>query len=218
MPRRLLSAAAACAFVLGLAACGDGSDDPVTSAPPSIDIDAPSDGGGDASPSSGGDDAEPSDGGGNEDTTAASDIPAPDPADYPGMDENTEEGAIQASRYFLASMLWGYQTGETDELASLFEKSCKTCQANLENIEELSDIGEYWSETRVTYEDIVPSDPDETYEAIIGYSATISPHTEPDGKTGSRIEVPENYYQMGFGLNWSEGRWVISGLSIEVFE
>ena len=93
MPRRLLSAAAACTLLLGLAACGEGGDGPVTTPPPTIDISGPSDGGGDdgAASDGGGDDASPS---------AAPEVPAPDPADYPGMDENTPEGAEQAFRYY----------------------------------------------------------------------------------------------------------------------
>ena len=76
MPRRLLSAAAACTLLLGLAACGEGVDGPVTTPPPSIDISGPSDWGGDdgAASDGGGDDTSPS---------AAPEVPAPDPADYP---------------------------------------------------------------------------------------------------------------------------------------
>src|SRR5699024_5999317 len=54
MPRRLLSAAAAGALLLGIAACGDQTDEPVTTAPPSIDVAGPGDDGGDSSPGDGG--------------------------------------------------------------------------------------------------------------------------------------------------------------------
>src|SRR5699024_3756122 len=107
MPRRLLSAAAAGALLLGIAACGDQTDEPVTTAPPSIDVAGPRDDGGDSSPS---------DGGGSEatePTAQAPDIPPPDPADFAGMDEHTEEGAEQAFRYYIAVSVWAHQTGDT---------------------------------------------------------------------------------------------------------
>ncbi|MGO1257804.1 MAG: DUF6318 family protein, partial [Brachybacterium sp.] len=118
MPRRLLSAAAAGALLLGLASCGDGEEGPVTTAPPSINIDAPSDGGGDT---------EPSDGGGaetDEPTAAAPDIPPPDPAEYAGMDEQTPEGAEQAFRYYIATLTWARLTGDLGTLNSLSSFDC----------------------------------------------------------------------------------------------
>lgn len=117
MRRRLLAATATAALSLGLVACGDDSEGPVTEAPPSLGIGG-SDGGGASD-----DGGEASDGGGSDDggdatgsegeNSAAEEagIPAPDPADYPGMDENTAEGAEQFTRYFIAVMTWGYQSG-----------------------------------------------------------------------------------------------------------
>ncbi|MDN5600791.1 MAG: DUF6318 family protein, partial [Dermabacteraceae bacterium] len=105
MHRRLLSAAATSTLLLGLSACSEPTDGPVTTPPPSIDIGAPSDGGGDA---------EPSDGDGEktaEPTAEAPDIPPPDPADYAGKDEHTAEGAEQAFKYYIAVSVWAHQTG-----------------------------------------------------------------------------------------------------------
>src|SRR5699024_438635 len=113
MPRRLLSAAAAGALLLGIAACGDQTDEPVTTAPPSIDVAGPSDDGGDSSPS---------DGGGSETTeptAQAPDIPPPDPADFAGMAGHTPEGAEQAFRYYIAVSMWAHQTGNDAPLSEL---------------------------------------------------------------------------------------------------
>ena len=100
MPRRLFSAAAAGALLLGLAACGDTTDGPATAPPPDLGIAAPSDGGGDPAPSDGGgEQTDPS-------ADDAPDIPPPDPADFAGMDENTPEGAEQAFRYYIAVSMW----------------------------------------------------------------------------------------------------------------
>src|SRR5699024_1215455 len=92
MSRRLLSAVAVAALTVGLAACG-GGDDEADEPPPQIDISTSdaSDGGGDPAPSDGGGD-EAGQTGQPEPTADAPDIPAPDPADYAGMDEQTPEG------------------------------------------------------------------------------------------------------------------------------
>src|SRR5699024_6886832 len=124
MPRRLFSAAAAGALLLGLAACGDTTDGPATAPPPDLGIAAPSDGGGDPAPSDGGgEQTDPS-------ADDAPDIPPPDPADFAGMDENTPEGAEQAFRYYIAVSMWAHQSGErseehTSELQSRFDLVCR---------------------------------------------------------------------------------------------
>src|SRR5690625_5350400 len=110
MPRRILPSLAAAVLALGAAACGNVRDAPVTTPAPALGSNA-SDGGGS--------DPDPSDGGGaetEEPTAAAPDNPAPEPADYPGMDEETPEGAEQALRYYIAVVYWGYQTGDTETL------------------------------------------------------------------------------------------------------
>lgn len=186
MHRRILASAAAAALTFGLAACGDGGDGPVTTPPPDIGIDAPSDGGGD-DPSDGGGSAS-SDGGGGP-TAAAPDIPAPDPADYPGMDQNTPEGAEQATRYFVALMFWGYQTGETTELDKLYTSKCGTCSVNSHNISELDRLGEYWSVSTITDKSITHDTNSENFDVRVGYGMELSPHTEPEPGGGGRIEV-----------------------------
>src|SRR5699024_991460 len=138
LPGRSLPALAAAVLALGAAACGHGGDGPVTTPPPALGSDA-SDGGGS--------DPDPSDGGGaetEEPTAAAPDIPAPDPADYPGMDEETPEGAEQALRYYIAVVYWGYQTGDTETLEGLHQNSCETCLGFGDEISELGQAGSYW--------------------------------------------------------------------------
>lgn len=214
MPRRLLSAAAACAFVLGLAACGDGNGETVTTPPPSVDIDAPSDGGGDGGQGSDGDDAEPSDGGGDTGTTAASDIPAPDPADYPGMDENTEEGAIQAFRYYIATSMWAHQTGDDSLFLAMQDPDCEGCPGFNEELPKLQEAGEYWSEFTVSDVQITPHD-STNFDYEIGYSFTISEHSRPDLEEGVRVDAPPIEYIAVGGMTWKDNEWILGGLNAE---
>ncbi|QNN83236.1 hypothetical protein H3H54_06370 [Brachybacterium sp. Z12] len=208
MPRRLLSAAAAGALLLGLAACGDVEEGPVTTAPPEINVNGPSDGGGDAGPSDGG--GEETD----EATAAAPDIPPPDPADYAGMDEKTEDGAIQAFRYYIAVSMWAHQTGEDSELLELQTDACEGCPGFNAELPKLQEQGLYWSEFTVRDVKLTPHD-SENFDYEIGYSFTIPDHTRPDPESGEPVAVdPIEYIAVG-GLTWSTDRWVTGGLLAE---
>jgi len=209
MPRRLLSAAAACTLLLGLAACGEGSEGTVTTPPPSIDIEGPSDGGGDGGAS---------DAGGEEESpSAAPDVPAPDPADYAGMDENTPEGAQQFTRYFFALLIWGYQTGEYSKLEELYGPSCTICEANVQTVREFNQKDEYWSNVEV--EDIALRDlpvADNEYEAAVHYEARVSKHVEPASDGGPAVEAPPLHFKFQTGLRWDGDRWIIEGSAMDL--
>lgn len=206
MHRRLLSTAAAGALLLGLAACGDGEDGPATTAPPELGISSPSDGGGDA---------EPSDGGGaeqEEPSAAAPDIPPPDPADYAGMDKNTEDGAIQAFRYYIAVSMWAHQTGDDTELMELQTDSCEGCPGFNAELPKLQELGSYWSEFTVKDVKVTPHT-SENFDYEIGYSFTVPDHRRPDPKTGEAIEIdPVEYTTVG-GLTWTPRGWIVGGLN-----
>src|SRR5690606_31447338 len=159
-----------CTLLLGLAACGEGGDGPVTTPPPSIDISGSSDGGGDdgAASDGGGDEASPS---------AAPDVPAPAPADYPGLDENTPEGAEQAVRYYMARMSWGYQTGSVDELYARSAEGCNTCSHSSEIIVKNAANDLFWSPTAL--EDVgLKNYPSADYDYELGYVLYIGAHAE----------------------------------------
>lgn len=207
MPRRLLSVAAAGALLLGLAACGEPNDGPVTTPPPDIGISDPSDGGGDT---------EPSDGGGEQTespTAGAPDIPPPDPSDYAGMDENTPEGAEQAFRYYVDLLFWGYQTGSAEATIKMSGPTCDGCREITSQIDDIRSNGTYWGDTQVsaygseTYGS-------ENYDYEIGYIYIVGEHAEPSAG-GQTTEVPEKAYSAIAGMSWNDGYWTVGGLSIE---
>ena len=207
MPRRLLSAAAACTLLLGLAACGEGGDGPVTTPPPSIDISGSSDGGGDdgAASDGGGDDASPS---------AAPEVPAPDPADYPGMDENTPEGAEQAFRYYIAVSMWTHRTGDDKVLRSLEGQGCTGCAELNSDLPKLQEAGSYWGEYSLI-DDQIEAYPGDTFDQEVSYSFILSEHLEPDFEAGGSKQVSETEYVTTGGMVWSNDMWIVEGLQGE---
>lgn len=203
MPRRLFSAAAAGALLLGLAACGDGEEGTVTTPPPSINIDAPSDGGGDSEPSDEGGETE-------EPTAAAPDIPPPDPADYAGMDEQTPEGAEQAFRYYIATLTWARQTGDPDSLDALFSVDCALCGEMSSVIATNAANGEYWKNLEVTDTGTANFE-SENYDVEVGYVFIVSQHEAP----GSSTQTPAQEWTGVAGMSWTSESWVIEELALE---
>ncbi|MGP5006244.1 DUF6318 family protein [Brachybacterium tyrofermentans] len=208
MSRRLLAIAAAAALTFTFAACDVGGDGPVTEPPQQVGT---SDGGG-AAPSDGGG-AAPSDGG-DDQTVAASDIPAPDPADYAGMDEHTADGATQAFRYYIAVSMWAHQTGETELLGSLQTDDCSSCTEFNKDIEQLRDHGEYWSTFRLT--DVGTNLHDsKNFDHEIGYYFKTSPHTRPNDDFSGRVDVKEVEYITVGGMLWASDHWSTGGINAE---
>src|SRR5699024_4287617 len=182
MPRRILPALAAAVLALGAAACGHGGDGPVTTPPPALGSDA-SDGGGS--------DPDPSDGGGaetEEPTAAAPDIPAPDPADYPWMDDETTEGAEQALRYYNAVVYWGYQTGDTESLEGLNQNSYETCLGFGNEISELGQAGSYWKTVTLSDFGIKHYDSD-AFDIEIGYIFTLEEDRKSTRLNSSHVSI-----------------------------
>jgi len=203
MPRRLLSAAAACTLLLGLAACGEGGDGPVTTPPPSIDISGSSDGGGD--------DGAASDGGGDDaSSSAAPEVPAPDPADYPGMDENTNEGAVQAFRFYIATVYQAHSTGDSAPLAGMYRETCESCAGLEQDVQELEQGDDLWPATTIVD---VWSDPyeSESFDVEVSYGFRLSTDGRSNG--GGDSEDPTAMTAIA-GMDWEDGRWVVGGMQI----
>lgn len=206
MLRRLLCAVSTGLLALALAACGEGGDGPVTTPPP--DLGLGSDDGGAA-------DGAASDGGGAA-TAEAPDIPAPDPADFAGMDDNTPEGAEQAFRYYIATLMWARQTGDSSGLEELSGAECDECAEIIGEVEDDTTDGETWSRTTLTDQGSKVYE-SENYDHEIGYIYLVGEHTEPAG-SGDSEAVAEQAYTAIAGLGWRENRWFVDGLSIESTE
>jgi hypothetical protein len=216
--RRFLSGCAAWALVTAVAACGPATNDEVAGAEPAEAAQpASSDGGGDADDPSdeGGEDKEEEAGAGSGQKDRP-DVPKPDPDDYPGKDEHTAEGAEQAFRYFVAQMIWSYQTGDTEEWNSLYSDSCQSCGRDARGIDDLASDGLYWSRTPLEFIDTNSYD-SKNFETEIVSIVSIGAHEEPIRGNTKTTKEPGGEYAIGGGLDWSDGRWVLGGLEIEAY-
>jgi hypothetical protein len=196
--RRALSSLAAIALAAGLmTACGD-EDDPDPDAGSEATSTAPED---------------PSDGGGATAQPSRPDVPKPDPKDYPGMDEHTDEGAEQAFRYFWAVMTWAYQTGDTSDFEALYGAECGSCQQNLDQIDELNKMEDWWSVTSIKDVDV------RTYESTkneieVGYTMVLSAHSEPVNGNTKRRNFPDDQFSVVGGLSWQGDSWQVDAFDL----
>ena len=211
MARRILVPLAAAALVLGAAGCGPDEPEPRKTDLIDLSGDDPSDGGGEQ-PSDGGG-GEPSDGGGEEPVNAAPDIPAPDPADYSGMEENTEQGAMHALRYYMAVTYWAHQSGDAASLDTLSDEECVTCSELVAEVGELKEGGQLWEGGEVRDIELLSFD-SESYDAEIGYAFSLGEHTEFSISEGGRVVVPETEMLAAAVMDWRGGGWVIRGLQV----
>jgi len=208
MHRRLLSAAATGALLLGLAACGETTEGPVTTPPPDLGVEAPSDGGGD-SPTA-------SDGGGEseEPTAEAPDIPAPDPADFAGMDEHTAEGAEQAFKYYIAVSVWSHQTGDESALVELEADDCGGCEYLNSDIAKSRENSLLWTESAISDVDLTSIEGSK-FDYEIRYKYLLGTHSRADSEFKNPIDVPELQYDAVGGMDWDNEQWLVAGMSIE---
>ena len=204
--------AASAALVLALSACGgDGPpDNGLDGTMP--DLSTSSDNGG-ASDNGGTGDTAASDAGGDsagEDLAAS--IPAPDPADYPGMDQNTPEGAEQAFKYYIAVLTWAHQTGDTTTLSTLHSDECTNCIEFERHVSKAADKHLLWSEVEYTEGETEVYD-SENFDHEIGFSFTLGRHEEPTEDYSSHVTVdPAETYAVG-GLTWNESGWRVLAYS-----
>lgn len=210
MPRRLLAIAAAAALTFTFAGCDVGGDGPVTEPPEQLGT---SDGGG-AGPSDGGGAASSDNGGDDDQTIAAPDIPAPDPADYAGMDEHTADGATQAFRYYIAVSMWAHQTGETELLNSLQSDDCESCDEFNKDLITLKENSDYWSVFSILDSGTMVHE-STNYGHEIGYTFTTEAHSRPSESFDSREAFPAIEYNAVGGMNWTNNSWTIGGIKAE---
>ncbi|WP_106505666.1 DUF6318 family protein [Brachybacterium timonense] len=204
--------AASAALMLALSACG-GDEPPDNGLDGTMpDLSTNSDNGG-ASDNGGTDNTAASDAGGDSgsDDLAAS-IPAPDPADYPGMDQNTPEGAEQAFKYYIAVLTWAHQTGDTELLSTLHSDDCSNCKGFESRIETLRDSDSLWVSATVTpgHSEVMDA---ENFDHEVGYIYTID-RSFRNNSIDAQSDEPEvvEVSTVG-GLTWVDNSWIVGGYS-----
>jgi hypothetical protein len=200
--RRALSSLAVLALAAGLmVGCSD-KDEPSPSAGSEANASAP---------------VEQSDGGGAGEESTKPNVPKPDPKDYPGMDEHTDEGAEQAFKYFMELALWGYQTGDSSEFKSLYvNETCDACVRTAHEIDETKENGTQWSPVDAEQRDLyIDGSEDGKYDAVAVYNFTLASHEEPiRGNSKTHVVDPTSFVSAG-GMNWGDEGWIVAFMDMK---
>ncbi|MGQ4506565.1 DUF6318 family protein [Dermabacteraceae bacterium P9123] len=135
----------------------------------------------------------------------------PDPADFPGMNENTDAGAIQTLKYWDMAMSYSIATGDISYAKKYTSNECDNCIATLSNIVSQHKRGIYGKSKSITHSDAsvglekgrkvyyVTSD-------VEGFSAV-----EDRGKTQS--EAKDELYRFAAYMDYRNNQWQVVGLS-----
>ncbi|MGQ4537170.1 DUF6318 family protein [Dermabacteraceae bacterium P7074] len=67
----------------------------------------------------------------------------PDPADFPGMNENTDAGAIQTLKYWDMAYNYAAATGNVSYAQKYSAKECESCKSALDNVVTKHKKGDY---------------------------------------------------------------------------
>ncbi|GEM_PF-2672877 len=186
--RRALVITAVSALALGLAACEGGADEPSPSSTAATTTASPT---------------EPTTASA---TTSQPAVAAPDPSAYPGMDEQTEEGAKQAFKYFFAALIYGYQTGDSKPLSSISAADCEYCNDAIEALTDLQDAGQTWGSTQIADRYLsVEQEIPQGY--VVGYGYEVSEHLEPGATPNSTTSEPSAIYGAAGELVWENDSW-----------
>lgn len=198
--RRILVPLSAAALLCAAAGCGDGGDEVAgPTATPTVAASTP---------------ASPTPTVSAEATTspAVPDVPKPDPADYPGMDQHTDEGAAQAYRYYMAVLVWSYQTGDVSELGSLGADSCESCRQNLDAIAKNATGGDLWGPSVITDVELeAVASPKNDFEIIYNFVVDETRESSGEGPAATSI----SYMSVG-ALNWMDGAWLVTDFILDV--
>lgn len=196
--RRTFAIAAAGALSLFLAACEPGADEPTpTSAAPTSEM-----------PTT--EALEPT----VEPANTPSAVPPPNPAEFPGMDQQTEDGAKQAYRYFWAAVLYGHQTGDASIIEDMSMPECRYCNTPLGDVEVFRETKSFWGAASMN-DKLLESEVEDGANVIVTYEFELSAHQEKDPATGILSERPAKNYGTSGRTTWSDSRWKLDGLAID---
>lgn len=141
-----------------------------------------------------------------EETTAPT-VPAPDPADFPGKDEHTEEGAKQSFAYYWANAIYANQTGDTGPIEALSLESCTACDEYESSVQDRLEDGTLWPATDIALVTLEMSeDPDHEHVVLYEFSVT---------QLESENEESSSTYVTVGGLEWADNGWKIAEFGIQ---
>ena len=140
--------------------------------------------------------------------TSAPAVAAPDPADYPGMDQQTEEGAKAFYRYFWDSYVYANLTGDPSILESLSGPDCGWCSSAAAEIRQ---DGATWESGSISYGDMAADLSLDPPAVFATFDAVIQDRSPSSGSASN--SEPEKM-AAGSNISWVENRWRVDSVDV----
>lgn len=143
-------------------------------------------------------------------------LKAPDFKDYPGITENTDEGASQTLRFYFDAMYYGYATGDTEPLERVFEPGkCKNCDDIVGEIASDSAEGTYLLVDDIEVVDLGVVEPSNSGKSEVFIEFKRPKIVEVSTPNG-REEFEPTVVQGAAQVSWAKsGKWVIQDVAWE---
>ena len=126
--------------------------------------------------------------------------------------ENTERGAEAAAEYYLALMVYAFNTGDTKPFADMSSPTSKFASDYINDVnEQYSDGWNYGMESNITYvlrvEPVEANGNDVPQDSILVKFRTET--YEGTSCTRTRVETPASKYKstVTFIMTWQDGKW-----------
>lgn len=141
-------------------------------------------------------------------------VAAPDPADYPGMDQQTEDGAKQFFRFYWASVTHAYTTGDSRPISNLFSTACTYCTKTTQTIDRLSANEALWGAASIHSETSTTTSFGDGQAEVL-YDFFLTSHEESTDDFSARTIEPEVHYATAGKLHWIGNGWQVEAIDIE---
>ena len=136
----------------------------------------------------------------------------PDPAKFPRMKEDTQEGANATLEYFFQTLIYAYQTGDTSAMKAVSGPHCDYCNKGIRQIEARQDGSVNWGRTatQFTAESSLDS------RQLMGFSIIIGQHSERnEGETSEHL-YPQEKLAGRARMIYGDGRWTVDAIAARV--
>ncbi|MCG7426334.1 DUF6318 family protein [Helcobacillus sp. ACRRO] len=217
--RSFSTAAAALMLTVSAAGCASKDEPPVITPKPEPSAGAPaSDAGGDGSVASdggGGAAAKPTDAAIDKSQLPPEnrDLKAPDPKDYPGFYEESQDGQIAALHFYLDAMYYFEATGDDAPVRLVVNDSeCSACMSARAKINERIKAGKYASERRVV---VLEKDYVRAGDKEGPYLDVETPPGRVVTSDGVMEEIAGKHFAFAALMEWDGKNWKLLSIASE---
>ncbi|MDK7742931.1 DUF6318 family protein [Helcobacillus massiliensis] len=136
---------------------------------------------------------------------------APDPKDYPGFYEETDEGEVATLHYFVDAMYYLEATGDPSAVNLVTDDSqCSACVEARDSAVEATSSGNYKSQRRAQILSTNYVRTDEEAGAYLEY--TVTPGAVLTGDNAGQ-EIEGAQFATVSSATWSDGHWKLTAIA-----